>query len=185
MEIDMRKILMILTLSASMLAYSGTALADRDSDKATANKSYDNHRQQADRKHHADKGYSHKREYKREYKREHKKEQHKKYRRETHRQQKLATKHRDRIATYQHFNGNNYNQWRERRFYSGHPLEQRYRAYKQHNQAYYSPNHDRYRSHYLRYHRGHKRSHHQHDDNYLEWVTTMLLLNELLDDDYR
>lgn len=165
----MRKLLTILTLSAGLLAFPGTALAERGDDRASANHS--DHRQHADRKHadrkHSDKSYRHKKQYI------------KKYRAETHRQHKLERKHRSRIASYRHFNGNNYNHWRDRRDYREHHF------YTQQRREFYGRHNDRYRTHYLRYHRGHKNSHHQHDDNYLEWVTTMLLLNELLDDDYR
>lgn len=181
----MRKLLTILTLSTALLAFPGTALAEREDDRASANHS--DHRQQADRNHHkktshldrkhaarkhadrkhSDKSYRHQKQYI------------KKYRAETRRQHKLERKHRNRIATYRHFNGNNYTHWRDRRDYREH------RIYSQQRRAFYGRHNDRYRTHYLRYHRGHKRSHHQHDDNYLEWVATMLLLNELLDDDYR
>jgi hypothetical protein len=138
-------------------------MADRDKDRAATRHSYGDHGKDnyRDRQHnanqHVDRKYLHE-----QY--QHKKHQHKKHRAETIKQRKLAAKHQHRIATYRHYDGNNYKHWRERRDYQK-PLS--------------------YRTHYLRYHRGHKRSHHQHDDNYLEWVTTMLLLNELLDDGYR
>jgi hypothetical protein len=178
----MRRILTILTLSVGLLALPGTAMADRDKDRAESRHSdnkdnYDNHRQQADRNHHVEKHAD------RKY--QHKKYQHKKYRAETIRQHKLATKRQDRISAYRHFNDNNYHHWRERRDYKKHSSYRDRHGDRELRKHYYRPNHDRYRTHYLRYHRGHKRSHHQHDDNYLEWVTTMLLLNELLDDDYR
>jgi hypothetical protein len=159
----MRRILTILTLSVGLLTFPGTAMADRDKDRAATRHSYgdhgkDNYRdRQHDANQHVDRKYLHE-----QY--QHKKHQHKKHRAETIKQRKLAAKHQHRIATYRHYDGNNYKHWRERRDYQK-PLS--------------------YRTHYLRYHRGHKRSHHQHDDNYLEWVTTMLLLNELLDDGYR
>mgnify|MGYP006089860457 CR=1 FL=1 len=186
----MRKILTILTLSAGLLAFPGTALAERGDDRASANHS--DHRQQADRnrhgkdshldrKHadrkHSDEKLSDRKHSDKSYR--HKKQHIKKYRAESRKQHKLERKHHNRIATYRHFNGNNYNQWRDRRNYPEH------RVYTQRHREFYGRHNDRYRTHYLRYHRGHKRSHHQHDDNYLEWVTTMLLLNELLDDDYR
>jgi hypothetical protein len=160
---DMRRILTILTLSVGLLTFPGTAMADRDKDRAATRHSYGDHGKDnyRDRQHnanqHVDRKYLHE-----QY--QHKKHQHKKHRAETIKQRKLAAKHQHRIATYRHYDGNNYKHWRERRDYQK-PLS--------------------YRTHYLRYHRGHKRSHHQHDDNYLEWVTTMLLLNELLDDGYR
>lgn len=75
-----------------------------------------------------------------------------------------------RIARYRNFQGNNYSSWRNRRAYPA---------------RYYGHDHDRHRAHYLRYHNSHSVVHHYHDDNYLEWVTAMLLINELLDDDYR
>jgi hypothetical protein len=159
----MRRILTILTLSVGLLTFPGTAMADRDKDRAATRHSYGDHGKDnyRDRQHnanqHVDRKYLHE-----QY--QHKKHQHKKHRAETIKQRKLAAKHQHRIATYRHYDGNNYKHWRERRDYQK-PLS--------------------YRTHYLRYHRGHKRSHHQHDDNYLEWVTTMLLLNELLDDGYR
>ena len=138
-------------------------MADRDKDRAATRHSYGDHGKDnyRDRQHnanqHVDRKYLHE-----QY--QHKKHQHKKHRAETIKQRKLAAKHQHRIATYRHFDGNNYKHWRERREYQKHLS---------------------YRSHYPRYHRGHKRSHHQHNDNYQEWVTTMLLLNELLDDGYR
>ena len=198
----MKKILTILTLSAGLLAFPGTALADLNragADNSASNQSHEKHSLKADRnyhrkdsfrdkkqhaKKHADKKYLHK-------KYQHKKYQHKKYHAETIRQHKLARKHQDRVAAYRHFNSNEYSHWRDRRDYTRHLSysdrrndreRHSYRALRKH---YYGHNHDRYRTHYLRYHQGHKRSHHQHDDSYLEWVTTMLLLNELLDDDYR
>ena len=201
----MRKLLTILTLSTALLAFPGTALAEREDDRASANHS--DHRQQADRnrhkktshldrkhaarkhadrKHvdrkHVDRKYSDRKHSDRKHSGKsyrHQKQYTKKYRAEAHRQHKLERKHRNRIATYRHFNGNNYTHWRDRRDYREH------RIYSQQRRAFYGRHNDRYRTHYLRYHRGLKRSHHQHDDNYLEWVATMLLLNELLDDDYR
>ena len=191
----MRRILTILTLSVGLLTFPGTAMADRDKDRAATRHSYEDHRKDSyrDRKHDAKKHVDRKRQHeKHQHKKyQHKKYQHKKYRAETIKQHKLARKHQDRIATYSHFDGNNYKHWRERREYQKHPSYSERRSYREHRsylelrKQYYGPNHDRYRTHYRRYHRGHKRSHHQHDDNYLEWVTTMLLLNELLDDGYR
>tara|TARA_B110000879_G_scaffold142882_1_gene185835 strand:+ start:6298 stop:6903 length:606 start_codon:yes stop_codon:yes gene_type:complete len=201
----MRQVLTILTLSLGLLAFPGTALAERDDDRASAKHRFDDHRQKADKSHHrkdihgdrkhldrkhldrkhfdrkhfdkkhadrkhADKGYRHKKQQYKKYER---------YRAETRRQHKLEQKQRNRIATYRHFNGNNYSHWRDRRAHSS------YRVYKDYRRDFYGRHNDRHRTHYLRYHQGHKRSHHQHDDNYLEWVTTMLLLNELLEDDYR
>ena len=159
----MRRILTILTLSVGLLTFPGTAMADRDKDRAATRHSNGDHGTGSyrDRQHDANKHVDRKNLHE-QY--QHKKYQHKKHRAETIKQHKLAGKYQHRIDTYRHFDGNNYKHWRERREY----------------QKYLS-----YRSHYLRYHRGHKRSHHQHDDNYQEWVTTMLLLNELLDDGYR
>lgn len=187
----MKKILTILTLSAGLLAFPGTALADRDragADNSASNQSYEKHSLKADRNHqrkdnyrvkkHADKKYLHK-------KYQHKNYAHKKYHAETIRQHKLARKHQDRVAAYRHFNGSKYSYWRDRRDYKRHLSYSERHGYRELRKHYYGHNHDRYRTHYLRYHQGHKRSHHQHDDSYLEWVTTMLLLNELLDDDYR
>ena len=164
----MRRILTILTLSVGLLTFPGTAMADRDKDRAATRHSYGDHGKDnyRDRQHnanqHLDRKYLHEQYLHEQY--QHKKHQHKKHRAETIKQRKLAAKHQHRIATYRHFGGNNYKHWRERREYQKHLS---------------------YRTHYLRYHRGHKRSHHQHDDNYQEWVTTMLLLNELLDHGYR
>ena len=199
----MRKTLTILTLSAGLLAFPVTALAERGDDRESAKHHYGDHRQKADRSHnrkdsqvdrkhtdrkhtdrkhldnkhddrkHAGKSYHHKKHQYKKY------ENRERYRAETRRQHKLEQKQRNRIATYRHFNGNNYSHWRDRRAHSS------YRVYKDYRRDFYGRHNDRHRSHYLRYHQGHKRSHHQHDDNYLEWVTTMLLLNELLDDDYR
>ena len=191
----MRKTLTILTLSAGLLAFPVTALAERGDDRESAKHHYGDHHQKADRNHnrkdsqvdrkhtdrkhldnkhadrkHAGKSYRHK---KQQYK---KHEKYERYRAETRRQHKLEQKQRNRIATYHHFNGNNYSHWRD---------HSSYRVYKDYRRDFYGRHNDRHRSHYLRYHQGHKRNHHQHDDNYLEWVTTMLLLNELLDDDYR
>jgi hypothetical protein len=187
---DMRRILTILTLSVGLLTFPGTAMADRDKDRAATRHSYGDHGtggyrdRLRDANKHVDRKNLHE-----QY--QHKKYQHKKHRAETIKQHKLAGKHQHRIDTYRHFDGNNYKHWRERREYQKYLSYSERRSYRDHNsyrelrKQYYGPNHDRYRTHYSRYHRGHKRSHHQHNDNYLEWVTTMLLLNELLDDGYR
>lgn len=151
----MRRALTILTLSVGLLAFPGTALADRDKDRASASHSYD-----GDHKAHKKVHGNH------HWKQSYPDRKHQ------------AKKHRHRIATYRDFNGHKYTHWRERRIHREHP------GYRELRRHYYAPHYDRYRSHYRRYHRGHKHSHHQHDDNYLEWVTTMLLLNELLDDEY-
>ena len=50
----MKKILTILTLSAGLLAFPGTALADRDragADNSASNQSYEKHSLKADRNH--------------------------------------------------------------------------------------------------------------------------------------
>ena len=155
----MRRALTILTLSVGLLAFPGTALADRDRDRASASHSYDG------------KHKVHEKVYEKAHGKHHWKQSY-------HDRKHQAKKHRDRIATYRHFDGHNYKHWRERRIHRAHP------GYRELRRHYYAPHYDRYRSHYRRYHRGHKHSYHQHDDNYLEWVTTMLLLNELLDDEY-
>ena len=155
----MRRALTILTLSVGLLAFPGTALAERDKDRASASHSYDGNHKAHEKAHKKVHGKHH---WKRSY----------------HDKKYQAEKHRHRITTYRHFSGHNYTHWRERRIHREHP------GYRELRRHYYAPHHDRYRSHYRRYHRGHKHSHHQHDDNYLEWVTTMLLLNELLDDEY-
>lgn len=94
----------------------------------------------------------------------------KKHRENRARQHKQSRDPRARMTAYHHFSGNHYLHWRNRRDY-------RY--------SHYGNDHRRYRTHYQRYHRGQKHSYHQHNDDYLEWVATMLLLNEILDDDYR
>jgi len=176
------RILTVLTLSVSLLALPATALAERDKNRASSDRSFYKyqHRKDSARNHPgkklADKNYRHEQHQHKKY--IHKQHQYKKSRAETIRQHRLATKHQQRIAAYRYFNGNNYQHWRGPHIDQKHPS---YRALRRH---YYAPNHARYRAHYQRYHRGHKHSHHQHDDNYLEWVTTMLLLNELLDHDY-
>jgi len=181
------RILTVLTLSVSLLTFPATALAKGDKDRAASDRSFYKyqHRKDSDGNHsgkkHADKNYQYeKHQYEKHQNKKYinKKHQYKKSRAETIRQYKLATKHQQRIAAYSYFNGNNYQHWRGPHIYQKHPS---YRALRRH---YYAPNHERYWTHYQRYHRAHKHSHHQHDDNYLEWVTTMLLLNDLLDDDY-
>jgi len=62
-----------------------------------------------------------------------------------------------RIKKYRHYNGHNYNKWQARRHYS------------------HRPHHH--------YHYRHEIKH--HDNDYLEWLGIMLLLDEVLEDDYR
>lgn len=150
-EINMRQLLIILTLSTGLLALPMTAQAERD--KVASFYHFNDHRHQFDLVHHERKIY-----------------RDKKHRENSARQHKRSRDPRTRMTAYHHFSGNNYHHWRNRRDY-GH--------------RYYDDSHKRYRTHYLRYHRGQKNSHHQHNDDYLEWVATMLLLNEILDDDYR
>ena len=62
-----------------------------------------------------------------------------------------------RIKKSRHYNGHNYNKWQARRHYS------------------HRPHHH--------YHYRHEIKH--HDNDYLEWLGIMLLLDEVLEDDYR
>ena len=149
------------TIGLALLAFPATVLADRD--KAQSFHGFKQHQ-----------GH----EQKERYRADSIKANHKSERRDVSRDDHRDN--RDRVEAFHHFNGNNYQQWRNRRNYI---VLHQTRSYS--DRYYHHPEYHRYRAHYLRYHNGHRVVHHHHDDSYLEWVTTMLLLNEILDDDYR
>jgi len=92
------------------------------------------------------------------------------YRSERRQHKKRIHRKQHRIEKYRHYNGHNYNKWKARRHY--HAYNHHYRLHNNHGLK----------------HRHHNRRHHNHsphDSDYLEWLGIMLLLDEVLEDDYR
>jgi len=106
----MRQALIALTLSAGLLAYPATALAD--SDKSHKHKKFSDH---SDLKH--DRAI-HNARSERRLNREHRK----------------AIKRQHRIAKYRHYSGHNYKKWQARRHYQAHNHYRHYHS-KQHRRS--------------------------------------------------
>jgi hypothetical protein len=155
----MRQALSALTLSIGLLTFPVTALADSDRSHGHEN----SHKKFSDHKHlKLDQAILERRADKAE-RRQHKQRVHRKLHKidRQHRIKKHRIKqHRikqHRIKKYRHYNGHNYNKWQARRHYS------------------HRPHHHYYNRHGIKH----------HDNDYLEWLGIMLLLDEVLEDDYR
>jgi len=163
--------LSITALGLALLAFPTTVLADRD--KVQGFRAFQHPQGDKHKEHYFDHRADRRPEYRKD--RHNRRDAH----RDGHRDQ------RDRAAAYGRFDSNSYQKWRSRRDYGHHIghdiILHQPRIHRE--RYYYHPEYVRYRAHYLRYHRGHRVARHHHDDNYLEWVTTMLLLNDILDDD--
>jgi hypothetical protein len=165
----MRQALSALTLSIGLLTFPVTALADSDRSHGYKN----SHKKSSDHKHLEFDQAMHERRANKAELRQHTQRAHRKLHKidRQHRiKQHKIKKHRikqqrikqhrikqHRIKKYRHYNGHNYNKWQARRHYS------------------HRPHHH--------YHYRHEIKH--HDNDYLEWLGIMLLLDEVLEDDYR
>jgi hypothetical protein len=160
----MRQALSALTLSIGLLTFSVTALADSDRSHGHEN----SHKKFSDHKHLKLDQAIHERRANKAERRQHKQRaqrklhkidrQHriKQHRIKQHRiKQQRIKQHR--FKKYRHYNGHNYNKWQARRHYS------------------HRPHHHYYNRHGIKH----------HDNDYLEWLGIMLLLDEVLEDDYR
>lgn len=155
----MRQALSALTLSIGLLTFPVTALADSDRSHGYKN----SHKKFSDHKHLKFDQAIHERRANKAELRQHTQRAHRKLHKidRQHRiKQHRIKQHRikqHRIKKYRHYNGHNYNKWQACRHYS------------------HRPHHH--------YHYRHEIKH--HDNDYLEWLGIILLLDEVLEDDYR